>query len=66
MNKPEPLPVATSADAGVTYVQIILGPEDAARLDAVVQRGGFKKGAFAAIAVMERVAKFERERPSAE
>ncbi len=58
MNKPATQPVEVG-EPSVVYVQVILSPEDNARLDAVCEANDFKKGGFAAKGVMERVARFE-------
>ncbi len=47
-------------DSAIAYVQGTLTPDENTRFEAVVDRMGFKKGAFVSMAVMERVAMFEK------
>lgn len=46
------------------YIQAILSAEDNDRLNAVVDAGDWKKGAFVARAIMERVERYEKKPPA--
>lgn len=52
--------VRATASGDVCYVQASLTPDENARLEAVCDAEGFKKGAFIVRAILDRLSQFER------
>lgn len=61
MGKSEPLSVVGACEPPlIAYVQAILSPDENARLERIAELHGFKKGAFARLAILERLERYEQ------